>query len=216
MGKQSRIGEKMEITILNVGPVCTNCYIVNREGSKSCLVIDPGEDAEKIAGQIKKNGFDCEGILLTHGHFDHITGVSGLLSLVGGKVYACEEEREVLSSPQINASVMMGYETALEPEVWLRDGQILDVAGITFRVIHTPGHTRGSCCYYAAQDKVLFSGDTVFMESVGRTDFPTGNERELLDSVRNKILTLPDDVTIYPGHGPKTNVRYEAVNNPYA
>lgn len=206
----------MEITILTVGPVCTNCYIINCEGSTSCLVVDPGEDGEKIASWIQKRGFTCEGILLTHGHFDHITGVSELLSLVGGKVYACEQEKELLMDPQLNASTMMGYEVALEPEILLRDGQIFEAAGMTFRVIHTPGHTKGSCCYYAEEDKVLFCGDTIFMESVGRTDFPTGNGGELLDSVRNKVLTLPDDVKIYPGHGPETSVGYEAANNPYA
>ena len=111
---------------------------------------------------------------------------------------------------------MTGYETALEPECFLRDGQVLEIAGLQFRIIHTPGHTRGGCCYYAEEDKILFSGDTIFMESIGRTDLPTGNERELLASVRNKILTLPDDVRIYPGHGPETSVAYEAANNPYA
>ena len=206
----------MEITVLTVGPVCTNCYIINREGSTTCVVVDPGEEAEKIASQIKRKGLSCEGILLTHGHFDHITGVSELLSLVGGKVYACEKERELLMNPQLNASSMVGHEVALEPEILLRDGQCLEVADMTFRVIHTPGHTKGGCCYYAEEDKVPFSGDTIFMESIGRTDLPTGNSGELLDSVRNKVLTLPDDVRIYPGHGPETTVSYEAANNPYA
>ena len=206
----------MEITVLTVGPVYTNCYIANREGSGSCVVIDPGEDGDKIADYICKKGWQLEGILLTHGHFDHITGVSDLVSIAGGKVYAYREEKELLADPQLNASVMMGYEVALEPDVLLRDGQKFTVAGLNFQVIHTPGHTKGGCCYYAEDEKVLFSGDTIFMESIGRTDFPTGNSRELLDSVRNKILVLPDDVTIYPGHGPETNVAYEAANNPYA
>lgn len=206
----------MEITVLTVGPVYTNCYIANQEGNSACIVVDPGDEAEKIASYIKKKGLTCEGILLTHGHFDHITGVSGLVSAVGGKVYACEKERELLGDPQLNASAMAGYEVALEPEFLLRDGQVLEIAGLKFRVIHTPGHTKGGCCYYAEEDKVLFSGDTIFMESIGRTDFPTGNGRELLESVRNKVLTLPDDVRIYPGHGPETSVAYEAANNPYA
>ena len=206
----------MEITVLTVGPVYTNCYIVNKEGSKSCLVIDPGEDAEKIADYIRKKSMKLEGILLTHGHFDHITGVSKLVSLAGGKVYACREEKEVLANPQLNGSVMMGYEVALEPAVFLRDGQQLTLADLQFRVIHTPGHTKGGCCYYAEEEKILFSGDTIFMESIGRTDFPTGNSRELMDSIRNKILVLPDEVQIYPGHGPDTSVAYETANNPYA
>lgn len=205
----------MEITVLTVGSVYTNCYIINKEGNNSCLVIDPGDEAEKIASYIKKRGLSCEGILLTHGHFDHITGVRGLVSLVGGKVYACEQERELLLDPNLNASAMVGHEVSLEPDILLRDGQKLDVAGIEFLVIHTPGHTKGGCCYYSEEEKVLFAGDTIFMESVGRDDFPTGNGRELLDSIRNKILTLPDDTNIYPGHGPETNVAYEAANNPY-
>ena len=167
----------MEIAILTVGPVQTNCYIVNKEGSSSCIVIDPGEEAEKIAAYIGKKGLKNEGILLTHGHFDHITGISGLLSLVGGKVYAYETERELMMDPRQNGSVMMGYELAMEPERLLRDGQVLSIAGMDFKVIHTPGHTKGSCCFYSEEDKILFSGDTIFMESVGRTDFPTGNAR---------------------------------------
>lgn len=206
----------MEITVLTVGPVYTNCYIVNKEGSASCLVVDPGDEGEKIASYIKKKNLSCEGILLTHGHFDHITGVSELISLVGGKVYACEKERELLMDPHLNASALTGREVALEPEILLRDGQHFEAAGLAFRVIHTPGHTKGGCCYYSEEEKILFSGDTIFMESIGRTDLPTGNGRELLDSVRNKVLTLPDDVKIYPGHGPETNVAYEAANNPYA
>lgn len=206
----------MEITILTVGPVATNCYIVNKEGSTSCVVIDPGEEAGKIASYIEKKGLKNEGILLTHGHFDHITGVSELVSLAGGKVYAYEGEKELMMDPRQNGSVMMGYELAIEPENLLRDGETLSVAGMEFKVIHTPGHTRGSCCFYQAEEKILFSGDTIFMESVGRTDFPTGSARELIDSVRNRVLVLPSDVQIYPGHGPETNVAYEAANNPYA
>lgn len=206
----------MEITVLTVGPVYTNCYIAKEEGSQSCVVIDPGEEAGKIAGYMKKRNLTLEAILLTHGHFDHITAVSDLVSAAGGKVYAFRDEKELLINPELNGSVMMGYEVGLEPDVLLRDGQTITVAGLTFQVIHTPGHTKGGCCYYAEDEKVLFSGDTIFMESIGRTDFPTGNGRELLRSVREKILVLPDEVKIYPGHGPETNVAYEAANNPYA
>lgn len=206
----------MEIIMLTVGQVCTNCYILHKEGTDSCIVVDPGDEAKKIANQIHKHGWKCEGILLTHGHFDHITGVSELASYVGAKVYACKEEADVLKDPNLNASAMVGYEVALEPEILLRDGEKLEIAGFTFRVIHTPGHTKGGCCYYDAEEKNLFSGDTVFMESIGRTDLPTGNGKQILDSLRNKILVLPDDVKIYPGHGPETTVGYEAANNPYA
>ena len=186
----------MEITVLTVGPVYTNCYIVKKEGSQSCLVIDPGDEADKIAGYMKKRNLALEGILLTHGHFDHITAVSDLVSAAGGIVYAFQEEKELLINPELNGSVMMGYEVGLEPDVLLRDGQTITIAGLTFQVIHTPGHTKGGCCYYAEDEKVLFSGDTIFMESIGRTDFPTGNGRELLRSVREKVLALPGEVKI--------------------
>ena len=105
----------MEIIMLTVGQVCTNCYIIHQEGTNSCVVIDPGDEAKKIADQIRKNGWNCEGILLTHGHFDHITGVSDLVSYVGGKVYAYREELDVLKDPHLNASAMAGYEVAIEP-----------------------------------------------------------------------------------------------------
>lgn len=205
----------MEITVLTVGAVYTNCYIINKEGNDACLVIDPGDEAGKIASYIKKRGLHCEGILLTHGHFDHITGVSELVSLAGGKVYACEAEKELLLEPDLNASAMTGRAVSLSPDVLLCDGQRLEAAGLAFTVLHTPGHTKGGCCYYSEEEKVLFAGDTIFLESVGRDDFPTGNGRELISSIRDKILTLPDDVKIYPGHGPETNVAYEAANNPY-
>lgn len=207
---------EIEITLLTVGPVQTNCYIVNKKGSSACIVIDPGEEADKIARYIRKKGLINEGILLTHGHFDHITGVSELISLVGGKLYAYEGEKELMMDPRMNGCVMMGYEVAIEPEYLLRDGQTLEIAGMQFQVLHTPGHTSGSCCYYMEEEKVLFSGDTIFMESVGRTDFPTGNGRQLIDSIQTKVLVLPPDVQIYPGHGPETSVAYEKQNNPYA
>lgn len=207
---------EIEITLLTVGPVQTNCYIVNKKGSSACIVIDPGEEADKIARYIRKKGLINEGILLTHGHFDHITGVSELISLVGGKLYAYEGEKELMMDPGMNGCVMMGYEVAIEPEYLLRDGQTLEIAGMQFQVLHTPGHTSGSCCYYMEEEKVLFSGDTIFMESVGRTDFPTGNGRQLIDSIQTKVLVLPPDVQIYPGHGPETSVAYEKQNNPYA
>lgn len=206
----------MKVTVLTVGPVYTNCYIVNKKDSNGCVVIDPGEEAEKIASYVRKNQLICEGILLTHGHFDHITAVNELHSLVGGRVYAYEGEKDLMADPVKNSSDLLGYEVTVQADEWLRDGQLLEVADMIFRVMHTPGHTRGSCCYYAEKEKILFSGDTIFMESVGRTDLPTGNDRELLDSIRNKVLVLPDDVVIYPGHGPKTRVDYEIANNPYA
>ena len=206
----------MEIVVFVVGPIATNCYILHNEKTNECLVVDPGEEAKKIAAYIQKNNWTNKGIFLTHGHFDHITGVTELQSLVGGKVYAYEEERDLMMDPSLNSSSMGGYSVAIEPEILLKDGQIINIAGLDIKVIHTPGHTKGGCCFYLEKEKALFSGDTVFMESIGRTDFPTGNYSKLIDSLRNKILCLPSDVNIYPGHGPETTVAYEMANNPYA
>lgn len=206
----------MDIVELLVGPVQTNCYIASGEGSSSCVVIDPGDEPDKIAEYIKKKNMNCEGILLTHGHFDHITGVEGLVSLTGASVYAYEGEKDLMMSAAKNGCGMMGYTVTVQPDILLKDGQQFSLAGLEFEVIHTPGHTIGSCCYYAKKDAVLFSGDTVFMESVGRTDFPTGSSRQLIDSIREKVFVLPDDVKIYPGHGPETSVGYEKQYNPFA
>lgn len=205
----------MEITILTVGMVQTNCYLVKKEGSRECIVIDPGDEAGKIYDYIQKKGWKCSGILLTHGHFDHIMGVAELAARTGAKTYAYEEEKELMMDAGLNGGSMIGVQVAVEPENLLYDRQVIEMAGLTFQVLHTPGHTRGGCCFYSEKEKSLFAGDTIFMESIGRTDLPTGNGRQLLDTIREKVLTLPEDVRIYPGHGPETTVGYEKQNNPY-
>jgi glyoxylase-like metal-dependent hydrolase (beta-lactamase superfamily II) len=163
------------------------------------------------------DGLSLDGVLLTHGHFDHYEGVPGLTAKMGGKVYILDEEMDLIKDPAKNGSLgLMGHGTAIEPEFTCHDGDVLELAGMEFKVIHTPGHTKGGCCYYLEDEGVLFAGDTIFMESIGRTDLPTGNMKEILSSVREKILSLPGDTKILPGHGPATDVAYEAANNPYA
>lgn len=205
------------LKMMVVGPVGTNCYVAHLEGRKDCVVVDPGANGDKIAEQLRSDGLSLSGILLTHGHFDHFEGVPGLTAEMGGKVYILDKEMDLISDPMKNGSAgLMGHHTALEPEYTVRDGEVLSLAGMDFKVIHTPGHTAGGCCYYLEDEGIIFVGDTVFMESVGRTDLPTGNMNELLMSVREKILKLPDETRILPGHGPVTDVAYESANNPYA
>ena len=180
-------------------------------------MIDPGESGDKIADYIQDQGMSLAAILLTHGHFDHFEGIPDLVARMPAKVYILDLEKELIADPNMNGSRgLMGHSTALEVENFVHDGEVLSVAGIDFKVIHTPGHTAGGCCYYIEDSGILFAGDTIFMESIGRSDLPTGNMNALLSSVREKILTLPDYVKILSGHGPVTDVAYEAANNPYA
>ncbi len=205
------------IRAMTVGPVGTNCYIANVEGRTDCVVVDPGASGDRIAKVLKDDGMSLSAVLLTHGHFDHYEGVPELTAQMGGKVYILEEEMDLITDPMKNGSMgLMGSGSAIEPECTVRDGEVLSLAGMDFKVIHTPGHTRGGCCYYLEDEGVLFAGDTIFMESIGRTDLPTGSMKEILQSVREKILSLPDDTKILPGHGPATDVGYEIANNPYA
>ena len=200
-----------------VGPVGTNCYIAHVEGRDDCVVVDPGASGDRIAGVLKDDGLTLAAILLTHGHFDHYEGVPALTAAAGGKVYILDLEMDLITDPTKNGSLgLMGSGSAIEPECTVHDGEVLSVAGMDFRVIHTPGHTKGGCCYYLEEEGVLFAGDTIFMESIGRTDLATGNMSEILQSVREKILALPADTKILPGHGPVTDVAYEMANNPYA
>ena len=199
-----------------VGSVGTNCYIVHKKDSEHCFVVDPGDSGDKIANYIRDQKMILDHILLTHGHFDHIQGVRDLKNAIRGEICALDVEKELLADARMNVSAMTGSPEELEADRWLHDGQQFESAGIAMKVIHTPGHTKGSCCYFLEEQKVLFSGDTLFMESVGRADLPTGNEKDLMQSVREKVLTLPGETKVFSGHGPATSIEYEQANNPYA
>lgn len=199
-----------------VGSVGTNCYIVHKKDSEHCFVVDPGDSGDKIANYICDQKMILDHILLTHGHFDHIQGVRDLKNAIRCEICALDVEKELLSDARMNVSAMTGRPEELEADIWLHDGQQFESVGIAMKVIHTPGHTKGSCCYFLEEQKVLFSGDTLFMESVGRADLPTGNEKDLMQSVREKVLTLPSETKVFSGHGPSTSIEYEQANNPYA
>ena len=199
-----------------VGPIQTNCYFLYREDTKECLIIDPGYEADKIEAYVQKKQLHVAGILLTHGHFDHITAADEVRKKFQTKIYASGKEKELMADPRMNVSVMMGDSVSLKADVWLEDGQELEMLGETMRCILTPGHTGGGMCFYFPKACMLFSGDTLFQESVGRTDFSTGSSRELIRSVREKLLVLPEAVRVYPGHGLMTTIRDEQMFNPYA
>lgn len=193
----------------------TNCYYVYREGADEIVVIDPGDMGDVVYDDVKSLGFSkVAGILLTHGHGDHTGGALRLKELSGAKIYAYIEEAEILKDPEKNLSGWFGKAYGFEADEYFYDNQEFDMAGVHFKVLHTPGHTKGGCCYYDQEDGIVFCGDTIFNGSVGRTDFYSGSARELGDSIRERILTLPDETKLYSGHGEKTTVGYERNYNP--
>ncbi|MDY3918082.1 MAG: MBL fold metallo-hydrolase [Candidatus Limivivens sp.] len=207
-------GFRIEKMVL--GMIRTNCYFLIQEVTKETILIDPADGANWISAQVTKEQLKPVAILLTHGHFDHTGAAESLRSKYGIKIYMLEEEVPVAEDPMANLSGQWAKPFSLKADVLLKNGQILELAGFRIGVLHTPGHTIGSACYYLPQEKVLFSGDTIFQESVGRTDFPTGSAGALSRSVKGLLSTLPEDVRVYPGHEGETDIAHEKRYNPYA
>lgn len=200
-----------------VGQIGTNCYILYRETYKKAVLVDPGAQGTDILARCSELSVTPEAIFLTHGHFDHILGVEDIRrEFPEIPIYAGEKEKEVLRNPSVNLSAGFGEACSLEADVYVKDQEILEVAGISFQVIHTPGHTVGSICFFLAEEEVLISGDTLFLESLGRTDFPTGDQSVIINSIRERLFTLPGDTLVYPGHGDMTTIGHEKAFNPVA
>ena len=206
---------KMRISVCEVGPIVTNCYLIQNTDTREIIVVDPGDSAETITRAVLEMEGTVAAVLLTHGHHDHILGLPGLLEKCPSPVYACSDEKEMLSDPKINMSAFEGQNVTAEPDVWLEDNEVISMAGFDIRVIHTPGHTRGSCCYYFKEQNILISGDTLFRGSVGRTDFPGGSMKQMYGSLHRLLEELPDDTMVFPGHGPATTIEFEKRNNPF-
>lgn len=198
-----------------IGSYQTNCYFLFREETKKAIVIDPADNGKMIYDKLTQNGFAVEAILLTHGHFDHIWGSKELRELSGAKIYALDKEQTLCESVDNNLSAMVGGAYTVVPDEYVTDGAELTFDNISFKVIATPGHTIGSCCYYVEKAGILISGDTLFQESTGRTDFPTGSMSSIVRSIREKLFVLPEETKVYPGHGDSTTIGYEKKYNPF-
>ena len=208
----------MKIDRLVLGEFETNCYILrSSEQQMECLIIDTGLDVRPLLDFLDKNKLNPVAVILTHGHIDHITGVNELRERFPSiAVYIHKLDAELLTDSVSNLSFMTGESFSTDQADFLVDEpDIIEKAGIQLRVIHTPGHTPGGICLYSQKDNVIFVGDTLFADSVGRTDFPGGDMRRLIESVKDKLLILPDETVVYPGHGPTTTIGREKKSNPF-
>jgi len=207
------------ILLTPVGELQTNCYIIYCEKTKKCAIIDPGAEAEKISRKIEGLGLIPVYVILTHGHYDHIGAVNFMLEKYSSnhiKLAAHEAEIEMLKNPMINYSIMSGKSVSLKtPDLILKDGDIIEVSEyLKLKTLHTPGHTFGGSCFNY-DDRVLFAGDTLFLESVGRADLHGGSFDTLRRSITEKLFALKDDIVVLPGHGPHTSIAHEKKNNMY-
>jgi glyoxylase-like metal-dependent hydrolase (beta-lactamase superfamily II) len=202
---------------LEVGPLSVNCYIVACEQSREGIVVDPGGDVDQIVRLVDKHSLKIHSIINTHGHFDHLGGNLHALAAFGGARLLIHQA----DAPMLNISAAIARQYGVEGEnsppadEYLVDGMAILFGSYQIKVLHTPGHTQGGCCLYFEDERIVITGDTLFAESIGRTDLPGGSHEQLLESIRTKLFTLPDDVIAYPGHGPQTTIGHEKRCNPY-
>ena len=204
----------LEIFRKTLGNMGTNCYIMVNHDTNECIVFDPAAEPNVLKEIFDTPEFKLKAIFLTHGHYDHIGAVKELKDTYDVPVYASKEEDEqVLGNVSVNLSVMFGNAMTLRADKVLRDGEKIDIIGTTLTCILTPGHTAGGMCYYNEELQSLIAGDTLFCGSVGRTDFPTGNDAVLINSIHEKLFTLPDDTKVFPGHMDSTTIAWEKETN---
>jgi len=207
---------KLDVQYRVLGLLNTNTYFLINKETQEGLVVDPADCADYIVNQFRLRGFKLCGILLTHGHFDHIYGVNQLRELSQAPVYAYTSEEALLADDYFNRSSVWAEGITVKPDVLLKDNQELTLAGMNFKVLHTPGHTEGSCCYYFPEDSTLIAGDTLFFESYGRTDLSTGSDSSMQHSLHDILFKLPPETAVYPGHGEPTTIEHELQFNPAA
>ena len=206
----------MRITNLPSGALQVNTYLAVDEKTNEGFIVDPGGYNKVLTKEVRDNDVNIKYIILTHGHSDHICGVNEhKAEFPDAKIVAYKDEEAMLENPNLNQSPGFGVPYSTKADILVSDGDELKVGDVTLKFIHTPGHTEGGMCIYVKEAKALFSGDTLFRQSLGRTDFPGGSYKEIMDSIRKKLFLLPDDTNVFPGHMGTTSIGFEKENNPF-
>ena len=206
----------MRITNLPSGALQANTYLAVHVNNNKGFIVDPGGYNKVLTKEVRDNDVNIKYIILTHGHSDHICGVNEhKAEFPDAKIVAYKDEEAMLENPNLNQSPGFGVPYSTKADILVSDGDELKVGDVTLKFIHTPGHTEGGMCIYVKEAKALFSGDTLFRQSIGRTDFPGGSYKEIMDSIRKKLFLLPDDTNVFPGHMGTTSIGFEKENNPF-
>jgi hydroxyacylglutathione hydrolase len=202
--------------ILPVGPLQCNCSVIGDEQTREAIVIDPGDDIEDILGAIRKHNLRVKQIVITHAHIDHVGGAMKLRAVTGAPILLNQQDYALLKMLDVQA-VWLGMEAPGRVEIDQSVGQadVVKAGSLAGQVLHTPGHTEGSICLYFPAEQKLIAGDTLFAGSIGRTDLPGGSSEKILQSLHNRVLALPDETVVVPGHGPLTTIGEERESNPF-
>jgi glyoxylase-like metal-dependent hydrolase (beta-lactamase superfamily II) len=207
----------LKLKTLVVSSCATNCYICYNDETLEGFIVDPGASPERIQAEVMGLGVKPASIVLTHGHFDHIGAADALRKACSIPIIAYEGEKALLADPDLNLSMAFeGTPMVLAADRLVKNGEELTLAGFTAKVLHTPGHTAGSVCYYFPEEQLLLSGDTLFCGSLGRTDFPGGSTRDILFSIIRTLFALPEETKVFAGHNEPTSIGDEKLYNPVA